>query len=1124
MKINYITGRAGSGKSYYTYEKIKEKIISGSEKNILIVPEQFTLQAEVDLITKMNLDGLVNVQVLSFKRLAFRIMSEVGGIKKNLITDLGKIMTLRKIFEDHKNDLKIFSKVYHQEGFLQEFSGLISEMKKNGISDLDLVDYAEKVENSYILKNKILDISLIYNKFAESIAGRYIDEEETFNILKDNIPYSEILDGSLIWLDGFNSFSKQEYKILDELFKKASEISLTLTYDHNSNGRDYDLFNPTLITLNKIKEIANINNLEEKEIVLTGNYYKSPELEHLEKNIYSYPAEAYIGNVKDINMMSALNIYNEVENVAINIIKLARDNNYKWKDISVVTNALDNYSSVIKRIFHEYDIPVFIDEKKNISGNPLVVFVKSALRIILYNYKWEDVFVFLKTGFTDLNRDESQDLQNYILEYGIKGRDWRKGFTYIKRKEEVEQGEKLAKLNIYREQITLNIEKMKASLKDSESGKDFAKTIFEFLKNFNVLDKLEDILNEEKEKDNFEFVNENSQIWNIIIEVLEQISEIIGEEKYLLKDFYKVLESGFNSYELGVIPPTNDQVLVGNLERSKSHDIKALFLVGCNDGIIPRSYSEGGILLNNEKITLQDNGMGVYKDNETEMKEEKFLAYSAFSKPSEKLFLSWSLGDLEGKALRPSLLIDRIRRIFPIEIDMDLYFSEDPFEKSTMLPVPTFKFLVENLRKNIDYGLMDDRWWQVYGWYFFNPAWDEKLSLIINGLFHENQVKNNTGKSREDLYLSKDRFSISRIETFTNCPFKHFVKYGLRPKERKEYKIALPDIGTVFHEALEKFPEELKKENIDWNEVSTEKAEIMMEKIINNISEEFQNGLLESSFRNKYLKEKLNRVSKRAIKTLTDQLQKGDYKPWRFEFPFKETILGENEIILDGRIDRVDIWQDEAGSYYLRVIDYKSGAKKFDLNDIYNLTQLQLIIYLTAAIFEGEKILNDKIKPGGAFYFKIDDPFIEGEDKDQESLQDIINNRLKMDGFLLSNEKNVIAMDNTIEESKKSSIIPVTINADGNYSKNSMVFSDDEVQIVFNYVKKMTLKMINEINKGYIKIKPAKGKAYLSCSYCEYSSLCQFDTSFPDNYYRNLEKIKKEDIVKVMLEKSEKDD
>ena len=217
MKINYITGRAGSGKSYYTYEKIKEKIISGSEKNILIVPEQFTLQAEVDLITKMNLDGLVNVQVLSFKRLAFRIMSEVGGIKKNLITDLGKIMTLRKIFEDHKNDLKIFSKVYHQEGFLQEFSGLISEMKKNGISDLDLVDYAEKVEDSYILKNKILDISLIYNKFAESIAGRYIDEEETFNILKDNIPYSEILDGSLIWLDGFNSFSKQEYKILDPL-------------------------------------------------------------------------------------------------------------------------------------------------------------------------------------------------------------------------------------------------------------------------------------------------------------------------------------------------------------------------------------------------------------------------------------------------------------------------------------------------------------------------------------------------------------------------------------------------------------------------------------------------------------------------------------------------------------------------------------------------------------------------------------------------------------------------------------------------------------------------------------------------------------------------------------------
>lgn len=1119
MNINYVIGRAGTGKSHYTYKKIKENLLSGEEKNILIVPEQFTLQGEIDLITKMNLDGLINVQVLSFRRLAFRIMSEVGGIKKNLITDLGKVMTLRKVFEENKNELNIFAKAYQQEGFLKEFSNLLSELKQNSIDDIALVNYTEKIEKDFILKSKLCDISLIYNKFLDSIAGRYIDEEETLNILSDNIPYSEIINKANIWLDGFNSFSRQEYKIIEELSKKANEITITLSVDPNSTGKDYDLFQPTINTYKKIREITKKYDLIEEEIILKDSYIKSEELKHLEKNIYSYPGKKYEGKVNDIKLTSALNLYNEVENTAINIIKLVKDHKYKWKDISVVTNALDIYGSVIKRVFQEYDIPVFVDEKKTISGNPLVKFIKSAIRIVIDDYKWDDVFVLLKTGFTDIKKDESYELQNYILEYGIKGKDWRKGFSYIKNKDEYENIEKLNALNENRKNITSKIEKFKNQLSKSKTGKDFALAIYDFLGEFNILDKLELILGEEKEKGNFEFVNENSQIWNITIEILEQISEIIGEEKYSLKDFYKIIESGFNSYELGVIPPTIDQVLVGNLERSKSHDLKALFLIGCNDGIIPRSYSDGGILLDNEKIQLQDLGMGVYKDNETEMREEKFLLYSAFSKPSEKLFISWSLGDLEGRALRPSLIVDRLKRIFNIEVETDLYFSTDPFYDSTMLPLPTFKFLTENLRKNLDYGFMDPRWWDVYGWYYFNPLWEEKLTLLINGLFHENQIKKDESNIVSNIYLSKNRYSISRLETYSNCPFKHFVKYGLRPEERKEYKVELPDIGTLFHDSLENFPEELKKENVQWDKISTEKAEVIIERIINNLSSEFQNGLLESNSRNKYLKEKLKRVSKRAIKTLTEQLQKGEYKPWKFEFPFKEVLSEEKNIILEGRIDRLDIWKDENNKYYLRVIDYKSGSKKFSLSDIYNLLQLQLIVYLTAALFEGEKILDGEVKAGGAFYFKIDDPYIESNDSEDVKVEESKNSILKMDGFLLDEEKNVKAMDKEIYENKKSMVIPVAIIKGDNFSANSMVFSEEDLKIIFNYVKKMALEMVNNIDEGDIKIRPAKGGNYFSCTYCQYSSLCQFDTSFPENYYRELEKHKKNEIIEVMTER-----
>lgn len=1104
MKINYITGRAGSGKSYYTYQKIKDSITSGKDKNILIVPEQYTLQGEVDLITKMNLEGIINVQVLSFKRLAFRIMSEVGGIKKNLITDLGKIMTLRRIFEENKNNLAVFSKAYHQEGFIQEFSSLISEFKKNGVTEAGLKDNLEKIDKNFILKSKISDISIIYKEFVDTLAGKYIDEEETLNILYENIKYSSFLKGSDIWIDGFNSFSVQEYKVLEELMKIANEVTFTLTTDLNISGKDYDLFNPTINTYKKMKEISERNHLDHNEIILKGNYIKSPEISHLEENLYSYPAKKYTKKVENIKLTSALNLYNEVENAAINIVKLVRDCDYKWKDIAVVTNALDVYSSILKRVFYEYDIPVFVDDKKSISGNPLVNFIKSSLRIIIDDYKWGDIFLLLKTGFIDISKEDSFELQNYILENGIKGKDWRNSKSGIKN----------------REMITLNIEKLRKNLKNSNNGKDYAAALFEYLNDFNILEKLEIILKEEKDLGNFEFVNENSQIWNIIIEIFEQISEIIGEEKYSIKDLYKILESGFNGYELGVIPPTMDQVLAGNLERSKSHDIKALFLLGCNDGVIPRSYSDGGILLDNEKIKLQELGMGFYKDNLTEMKEEKFLLYSAFTKPSEKLFISWSLGDIEGKALRPSLITDRIKRIFPeIKPETDLYFMEDPYEDSTLLPTPGFKFLTENLRNYLDYGKMDIRWWEIYSWYFYNPYWEEKLNLLVNGLFHENQIRENEKNNINNIYLSKDRFSISRLETYSNCPFKHFVKYGLRPEEKKEYKVELPDIGNLFHGALEVFPEVIKRENINWEEISTDKAETVISSIVDKISEEFQNGLLLSSSRNMYLKEKLKRISKRAVKTLTNQLQQGEFHPWKFEFPFKEELDSEENITLEGRIDRLDIWKDDSGKYYLRVIDYKSGNKKFNLNDIYNLIQLQLIIYLTAAIFEGKKILNNDVKPGGAFYFRIDDPFIEAEGSDEHRLEELINNHLKMDGFLLNDEKNVNAMDKEITEKRKSSVIPVSINKDDSYSSNSMVFSEEELSCVFAYVKNMSLQMISHINEGDIKIKPAKGNNYLSCTYCKYFSICQFDTAFPENYYRKLEKFKKDEILNVMAEK-----
>lgn len=1108
MKINYLRGRASTGKSHYIYERIKEAIEDGQEKNILIVPEQFTLQAEIDLINKMQLEGLLNVQILSFRRLAYRVMTETGGIKKSIITDLGKLMSLASIFEDNKGKLEIFAKSASQDGFLQEIVSLFREFKKNNIDEEDLESYIAKIDDP-LLKRKMKDISIIFSDFSKSLAGQYIDEEETLNILAENIKDSDFLQDSLIWFDGFNSFSRQEYKVIDQLFKKAKEISFAFTMDTDNTARDQDLFRPVFSTWQSIEKLAFQNKLTKNIVDFKDKKCSSAEICHLEKNIYSYPSEKYEASNNNIKFFSALNIYSEVERIAAEIIRLAREEDYSWNDLVLVTNALDLYGPVIKKVFYEYDIPVFVDEKKPITNNPLVTFIKASLRIIMDNYRWEDIFIFLKTGFSGLAEEESMYLQNYIIENGIRG----KKFTLPFDDERAEAA---------RQVFIPGLEKFREDMKESANLKEEAGAIYNLMVDFALYEKIAEILDGAKEKENFEFVNENTQIWNIIIEILDQLAESSQDKKYALKDFYKLLESGFDNYELGMIPPVIDQVLAGNLERSKSHDIKALFLAGCNDGIIPRAYSEKGILQDSEKLKLSELGMGVYKDNESQLEEEKFLLYSAITKPSEKLYLSWSLGDLEGKALRPSLITERIKKIFDIETETDLFFSKKAFILSSQRPLPAFKFMVEKMREYLDYQKEDPSYLSVYAWYYQNPDWKEKIALMLAGLFHENQEKNLSNEALTNLYKTNEKFSISRLETYEHCPYKHFVRYALRPELKREYKLEMPDIGSIFHDSLEAFPQELAKEGLDWREISLDQAEEIAQESIDKIGREFYKGLLMSSQRNKYLLEKIKRISKRTARTLTRQLQLGDFKAWKFELPFRIVLSEEDKIDIEGRIDRLDIWQNNRLENYIRVIDYKSGSKSFSLADIYNLLQVQLVIYLMATLDISEEELSGQIERAGAFYFKIDDPLIESDYEDL--IEESINKELRMDGFLLADLDLAKAMDSSLEEGKASEVIPAKLKNDGNFDAFSQVYSKEDLELIFTYVKKGVLASIDEIKAGKIKIEPIKNKNFIACQHCDYQALCQFNLYFPDNKYRQLANPGKKEILELMKAQVENDD
>jgi ATP-dependent helicase/nuclease subunit B len=1126
MGLRYITGRAGTGKSFWALSQIKERLKKEEDNNlILIVPEQFTLQAERDIIQKQELDGIMRAEVLSFTRLAHRVFSEVGGLTRRPVNQLGKNMILKKILDEEESKLTIYRKISKQEGFVDKFSRMICELKQHDISPAELAMELNALEEDSILKAKLADISLIYEKFNAYLENRYVDSEDHMNLLIEYIEKAPFLEGAEIWIDGFHIFTPQTLRIIEKLLLKAKDVNISFAMELEGIREDKDLFYVSQKTFLKIKETAQKLKIKEEIINLDkekrSGKEKSPEITHIEREFYRYPYQRYDDCLTGLELFAGANLYSEIENAAAQIIALARDKKYRWRDIAVITGDLEGYEGFFKRIFEEYGIPYFMDEKREILNNPIVELILSALESIRRGYPYQEIFRFIKTGFSPLTKDEGEKLENYALRYGIRGWHWANDFT-------IPQGEELEELNQFRKRVIEPLLKLEKKIGAKKPVKEITKVLFEFLQELETEKKLESWIEELKRIKRYDFVNENSQIWNTVIEIFDQLSEILGDSEMNLKEYIRVLESGFLSCEIGVIPSTIDQVLVGNVERSKSHDIKALFVVGVNDGILPSMNDDGGILLDHERASLAKNRIFIGLDSETKLMEEKYAIYSAFTKPSEYLWISFALADQEGKAKRPSLLIDRFRKLFKrLEIKSDLISTPGQQLQLVAAPEGSFKYLIENLRQELDGKPIEEIWWDVYHWYYKHSQWDEKRQMAIKGFFHENQIEYIKEDKAKKLYRLPIRSSISRLESFVNCPFAHFVSYGLRPKERKEYQFKSPDMGNLFHDSMDKFSEEVKKRNILWKDIEKAQCETLVEEIMDEIVPQFDNGIMLSTYRYRYLTNRLKRISKRALWTLTEHIKRGEFEPLGHEIRFGldqkiPPILIELEdgekVYVEGRIDRVD-YLKEGTEEYMKIIDYKSGYKDFNLSDVYYGFQMQLIVYLDAMMSIGDKIAKNRVHPAGVFYFKIEDPLIKTTEKARDRIEREINKKLKMRGLVLNDLKVIKSMDKDIE--KYSDIIPVTLNKGEEISKTSSVVSEDEFFNLIVHVRNLIKEIGKEILKGNVKIEPCKKGKHISCRYCPFLAICQFDGAFQDNKVKYINELKPEEVLEKIKKEKE---
>lgn len=1146
MSLRFIYGRAGSGKSTFCLEDIKKKIeMGGSAPLILLVPEQFSFQAEKNVLKYLGEKGAFRVQVMSFSRMAQRVFSETGGMARKHMNTAGRSMLIYSIMSRNSSRLKVFGKAAKKQGFVAGVSDIITEFKRYSITPEDIKNGMAAVED-IALKDKLEDIHIIFSEFESRLHERYIDPEDDLTILAEKIDRSHIFDGAEIWVDEFASFTPQEYRIIEKLFRKAGRINITLCADGfaGQQGRDNtDVFLPIKNTEEDLaKTIADLNIAYDRPVHLDGRkgrFSCSSEIGHLEKHLFSYPYSVYDEETKQISILRALNKYSEVEETARDIVRLCRDKGVRYRDMAVVCGDLEGYESLVHAIFEEYEIPFFIDGKSKIVNSPLIVLLTSALEIVSKNWSYENMFRYLKTGLLGFERSEIDLLENYVLANGIRGKRWTDGerwerpINYGFDPEEISETEAgyIARVNETRDKVVEPLAILGGKIRGRHGAKEMAEALYEFMCGIGIPETIEALIAKFEAMGRLDRAQEYEQVWDIIVELLEQVVEVLGDEQIAGDEFAKIISAGFEEYEIGIIPPAVDQVLVGTVQRLRSHEISVLYIIGMNDGVFPAASSREGILADEDRIELISKGLQVMKDSKSLAFEEQFLSYTTLTTANQYLRLSFPVSDFDGKPKRPSLIISRLKKVFPKlreESSIIKDISEEALLRDIASQKPAFNEMLTLIKDNPESEVLRC----AINWYKKDEQWKGRLKSAAEGFSYENTAEVFDSKKIRNLYGKNFNVSVSRLEKFVECPFSYFVQYGLKAKDRKEYKLGKPDIGTLMHESLKSYSEKLEEEGTDWGSICRERQEELISEIVDEQVSKASSSILSSSKRYAFVAQHVKGVLSRSVSLISEHMKRGEFVPVGYElsfgcegeFPAIEVELSSGEkVSIIGKIDRADSMESrEGGGTYIRIVDYKSGNKDFRISDVYHRLQLQLLVYLDAILTELGKKTGAEMLPAGVLYFKLDDPLVKADQEIGDAeIEKKIMGELKMSGLLIRDEDIIKCMDSEI--SGYSDIIPVRIKTDGTISEgSSSTATAEQFQALRTYVKQAIGGICEEILEGRIDISPYIKKGTAPCRYCSYSSVCQFDPSVKGNKYRVLKDIKEEEAWELIEKEIDK--
>lgn len=1143
MSLRFYFGPSGSGKSHRIYEEIMQRAAQEPGRNFLIiVPDQFTMQTQKDLVMRSDRGGILNIDVLSFGRLSHRILEEVGTKEMPVLDDTGKSLVLQKIAADLKEQLPAMGSLLHKQGYIHEVKSAISEFMQYGISTQDMDKLIASAEKRGALAMKLRDLKTLYRGFQDYIRDHFITTEETLDVLRRSLVKSKILPDSVVVFDGFTGFTPIQNRLIQELMRVCEETIVAVTigeeedpYQMDGEQKLFHLSKKTVADLVKLAAEAEVTRGEDVFVKGGPNRFtEAPALCYLEQNLFRYQYEPYTEKQCEIRMFEALSPREEVHQTALYIRKLIREEGLTYRDIAVVIGDLEGYASYVETEFGQLEIPCFLDRTRGIVLNPMIEYIKSALQLYIRDFSYDTVFHFLRSGMADISREEIDELENYVIRTGARGyRTYSRLFT--RKTEEMQQGsgqedteraeETMERLNRIRQQFADTVEILHMAPR-AKAG-EYVDHLYDFLVQNQVQQKLLNYQQRFEQEGDLAKAREYAQIYRLVMDLLDQIYELLGEEEISLQEFADILEAGFGEITVGTIPQNVDRIVVGDMERTRLKQVKVLFFLGVNDGNIPKNVSKGGIISDMDREFLIESGTEMAPSPRQQMYIQRLYLYLNMTKPSQRLYLSYAKVNSDGKGIRPSYLIDTVRKLFP------QLAVEYPQNRSRLEQIEGrqegARYLAEELREYADGTLREEErqdFYLMYRAYEADPEGRDRLTAAAFRRYKESGLSRIVARA---LYGRQLENSVSRLETYAACACRHFLQYGLSLQEREEFGFEVSDMGNVYHAVLENFAGKLAESGRTWWDFDENFATQAIKEAVEGYAATYGETVLYSSARNEYAITRMSRILTRTVLTLQQHLKQGSFQPDDYELSFRFAedldsihvdLSEEEKMHLQGRIDRIDVSED-AEHVYVKVIDYKSGNKKFDLAALYYGLQLQLVVYMNAAMeLESRKHPDKEIVPAALLYYHIDDPTIETPvELTQEQINEEILTKLRMNGVVNSDPAVVERLDRFLQD--KSKVIPVEKKKDGSFSARSGILSREELHVVSAYVDTKIRQIGREILDGKIAANPYEKGNEEACTYCAYKKVCGFDGSIPGYEKRQLEDLDKQTLMQRMQETTE---